>query len=314
MHRKVALGFYGMIGMAAVMAVLVTAEKSKDRPRPERNKTDEARPAEQRRREAPPQVKKDGQAEEKPAGEPSKVNREPRPEEKQSAPQPEQRRYVAPERQQSSPAPSEPRRSESDARRGAPPAPLTTQGRNVVAPRSQPPALPNLNRDNRSGGSYGYDGRGGYYPRTFHGRHDRWRYDRFSGSWDFLIFPGPIVYSPQPYYAPRVSTSHIAVVHVEYSGNDATGSSFIGALDDQLRQNEMGPAASAGDASLQLYIISMDEDPSDPGYGSAVSVSYVLMPEYQFITSQLLDVGSEQVDDLAASVVSYARQLLDEYR
>ena len=50
------------------------------------------------------------------------------------------------------------------------------------------------------------------------------------------------------------------------------------------------------------------------GYGSGVSVSYILMPEYRFITAQMLDVGSEQIDALAGSVVSYARQLLDENR
>ena len=58
----------------------------------------------------------------------------------------------------------------------------------------------------------------------------------------------------------------------------------------------------------------MDEEPTNAGYGSAVSVSFILMPENRFITAQLLDVGSEQIDALAASVVSYARQLLDEYR
>jgi hypothetical protein len=76
----------------------------------------------------------------------------------------------------------------------------------------------------------------------------------------------------------------------------------------------LGPALSATAAALELYIVSMDENPADPGYGSAVSVAYVLMPESRFITAQLLDVGTEQVTALASSVVSYATQLLDEYR
>ena len=200
--------------------------------------------------------------------------------------------------------------SESEARRAA--NPPNSAVAPIPAPPSPAPVAPEPTyRSNEPARPYGE--RGGDHGRTFHGEHDRWRYDRFRGSWDFLIFPGPVIYAPQSYYGPNVS-SHIAGVHVEYSGSDATGSDFAGSVNDQLRENDMGPVASASDASLELYIISMDEEPTNPGYGSAVSVSYILMPESRFITAQMLDVGSEQIDALASSVVSYARQLLDEYR
>jgi hypothetical protein len=38
------------------------------------------------------------------------------------------------------------------------------------------------------------------------------------------------------------------------------------------------------------------------------------MPDNRFITTQTLDVGSERIDALESSIVSYAKQLLDEYR
>jgi hypothetical protein len=112
----------------------------------------------------------------------------------------------------------------------------------------------------------------------------------------------------------RAILSHQTPLAGVYSGDDATGSSFAGAVGDQLRENDMGPVASASDASLELCVISTEEEPTNPGYGSAVSVSYVLMPDNRFITPQTLDVGSERIDALESSIVSYAKQLLDEYR
>jgi hypothetical protein len=181
----------------------------------------------------------------------------------------------------------------------------------VPAPQPVPPSEIQQGNERREGrGALGYGEPSGYSGRAFHGGHDRWRLDRFRGSWNFLIFPGPVVSAPVPAYA---GPGRVAGVYVGYSGDDVTGSSFAAALSDQLRQNDMA-SVSAGNASLELYVISMDEDPSDAGYGSAVSVSYVLLPENRFITAQLLDVGNEQVGPLAASVVSYAAELLDEYR
>ncbi len=165
-------------------------------------------------------------------------------------------------------------------------------------------------------------GRGGHngpprgdYGNSLHGRRDRWRHDRYHGSWSFLIFHGPYVY-PRPVYIPNVVRlpRYSADVYIEYAGNDVTGSDFVSALRDQLRREGLRLTTPSSDAALELYVVSMDEDPTDPGYGSAISVSYVWVPGYRFITAQLLDVGSQQVDDLAASVVSYTKQLLDDYR
>jgi hypothetical protein len=172
----------------------------------------------------------------------------------------------------------------------------------------------------RGGGNYGGGNRnggrgGGNYGSPSYGRRDQWRHDHFNGSWNFLIYSGPYAY-PRPVYIPNVLRvpRYNADVYIEYAGSDATGSGFDGALQNQLSSQGLSLTTASSQAALELYIVSMDEDPTNPGYGSAVSVSYILIPGYRFITAQLLDVGSQQVDDLAASVASYARQLLDEYR
>jgi hypothetical protein len=71
---------------------------------------------------------------------------------------------------------------------------------------------------------------------------------------------------------------------------------------------------SQDDARLELYIISMEQDPDDPGYNSSISVSYVWYPGHKFITAQMVDAGLNEVDDLAASVAGYANELVDDYR
>jgi hypothetical protein len=103
-------------------------------------------------------------------------------------------------------------------------------------------------------------------------------------------------------------------VYVRYTGSDVVGGDFANSVREHLRERGLRPVYSSDDASLELYMVSMDEDPADPGYGSAVSISYISSPGYRFITAQMLDVGSEQVDDLAASVAGYADELVDQYR
>jgi len=282
---KYAVNLKGMLVVLAATALVFAAETGDEQRRPRENDHTQSR---EQDRVRPPEVKQLQPGEAQPGLRPPQV--------RNAGPSAEPRR--------------EPRAPANEGQRvvNLP----NTEATPVAAPPN-PPLNPPAEGYQNNAPNYRYGGRGDY-GRTFHGEHDRWRYDRFHGSWDFLIFPGPVIYAPPLAYGSGVVTSHVAGVYVEYSGEDATGSDFAAAISDRLREGDMGPTASASGAALELYIISMDEDPSDPGYGSAVSVSYVLMPENRFITAQLLDVGTEQIDPLAASVVSYAAQLLDEYR
>jgi len=227
----------------------------------------------------------------------------------------------APVRQRSAVAPAKqapvvaPAQSNEDANhtRTAPP-PERTQAADQATPVPQTPVSSEGYQDSRGGNPPNDHPRGGHgYPPR--GRRDQWRYDHFRGSWNFLIYAGPIVY-PRPRYFPSVVRipRYRADVYVEYAGDDVTGADFVNALRDQLGREGLSLSTTASDAALELYVVSMDEDPTDPGSGSAVSVSYVWVPGYRFITAQLLDVGSQQADALAASAASYARQLFDEYR
>jgi hypothetical protein len=103
-------------------------------------------------------------------------------------------------------------------------------------------------------------------------------------------------------------------VYVRYTGEDDIGDAFVTALTGELRAQGLRQVWSASDAVIELYVVSMDETPEDPGYYSAVSVSYISYPGHRFITAQLLDVGGDQVDDLAETVAEYTDDLVDDYR
>jgi hypothetical protein len=184
------------------------------------------------------------------------------------------------------------------------------------SPAPAPPPAANGYRNNNGGYNRNGDrGRGCYGNSYRGGGRDQWRRSQFHGSWNFLIYGGSYAY-PRPVYVPSVLRipRYSAGVYIEYAGDDVTGSNFAEALRGKLSSEGLGLSATPSTAALELYLVSMDEDPANPGNGSAVSVSYILVPGYRFITAQLLDVGSQQVGDLAASVASYAGQLLDEYR
>jgi hypothetical protein len=163
--------------------------------------------------------------------------------------------------------------------------------------------------------SDGRRGRGRHDESGWHGRRDRWRHEHYRGSWHFLWHCGPIVF-PVPVYEPHVIRvpRHRAGVYIRQTGGDYVGSRFTAALGVELRHKGLRQVWSGDDATLELYIVSMDEDPEEPGYGSAVSVSYIWRPGHRFITAQLLDVGDEQVEDLAETVADYADDLIGRYR
>lgn len=190
------------------------------------------------------------------------------------------------------------------------------------APRSG--IEPSRPRGGSSGGGYkgGYghghfDRRPSHFPggRSWHGRREQWRYRHYHGSWRFLFYLGPRIYYPPVYYPHVIRIPHNRVgVYVRYTGDDHVGSLFANSVRERLREEGLRVVYSQDDARLELYIISMEQDPEDPGYGSSISVSYVWYPGHKFITAQMVDAGLNEVDDLAASVAGFADELVDDYR
>ena len=157
-------------------------------------------------------------------------------------------------------------------------------------------------------------GHGPDFPSWRH-RRDAWRHRHYHGSWHFLWHFGPVIY-PEPVHVPhvvRVPRARVGVF-VRQTGEDYVGKEFARAVRNHLRAEGLRVVYSDDDAQLELYIVSMDQDPEDPGYGSAISVSYVWYPGSKFITAQMLDVGVDQIGDLAESVAGYADDIVRQYR
>jgi hypothetical protein len=159
-------------------------------------------------------------------------------------------------------------------------------------------------------------GPGPGFPSWRH-RRDDWRRRHYRGSWHFLWHFGPVIYpAPVHVHVPHVVRlpRHRVGVFVRHTGEDYVGKEFARSVRNHLRAEGLRVVYSSGDAQLELYVVSMEQDPDDPGYGSAVSVSYVWYPGNKFITAQMLDVGIDQVGDLARSVAGYADDLVGQYR
>jgi hypothetical protein len=160
-------------------------------------------------------------------------------------------------------------------------------------------------------------GRGGAHQsggQVWRGHHDEWRHRHYSGSWNFLWHRGPVIFSapvsPQGNRMPR----HEVGVYVRHTGGDYVGSQFANSVREHLRKQGLKSVNSAEDAGLELYVVSMEQDPDEAGYGSSISVSYVWYPGHRFITAQMLDAGIDEVGDLALSVAGYAGELVDQHR
>jgi hypothetical protein len=182
---------------------------------------------------------------------------------------------------------------------------------------------PNRGRQDGGGSYRGYGGgrgRGGhrghdYSGRTWHGPREQWRYRNYHGSWSFLFGYGPVIYYPPMRYPYIIRLPHERVgVYVRQTGDDYVGTQFAEAVRQQLRDEGIRVVYSQSDAQLELYMISMEQNPEDAGYGSSISISYVWYPGHKFITAQMVDAGLNEVDELAQSVVSYTDDLIDQYR
>jgi hypothetical protein len=209
----------------------------------------------------------------------------------------------------------------------APAAPEPEEPRVIPSPsvRSAPGGAGELEHPPRGGqgGGRGGHGNGGYGGGHRHGgdwgwrggHHDEWRHRNYHGSWSFLWYHGPVIF-PAPVYVPHViRIPHDRVgVYVRQTGNDYVGMAFANSVREHLSERGLRVVYSEDDARLELYLVSMEQDPEDAGYGSAVSVSYIWSPGNRFITAQMLDVGVDEVADLALSVAGYADDLVDDYR
>lgn len=179
---------------------------------------------------------------------------------------------------------------------------------------------PSGGRGGQGGGRGGYGpGPGGSGPggHGWYGHRNDWRHRnyRHHGSWRFLFHFGPRIYfAPIRYpHIVRLPRTRIGV-YVRQTGDDYVGVQFANAVREQLREQGLRVVYSQDDAQLELYLVSMDQDPDEPGYGSAISVSYIWYPGHRFITAQMVDAGIDQIDALAQSVVEYADDLVDDYR
>lgn len=150
-----------------------------------------------------------------------------------------------------------------------------------------------------------------------HCRHDwhgnPWRSWHPHHNWYFWMGP---VFVPYPVYVrePVYSRRHGRGVYVRYHGDDALGADIARSLRGQLSDHGLRTVYSADEARLEFYIVSMDLNAGDPGQATAVSVTYIWMPGNRFITTQLLDVPSSDVDDVADYLAGRARDMIDEYR
>ena len=182
-------------------------------------------------------------------------------------------------------------------------------------PAPERPSQPNRERENQNNWSPGWNDhpRGGRHDRSHGWNNNPWRPWSSRRRWDFWMGP---VFVPYPVFVsdPVSSYRYGRGVYVRYSGDDELGSEIAKSLRGQLSDQGLKTVYSADEARLELYIVSMDEDEGNPGSVSAVSVTFIWLPGYRFITTQLLDVPSSDVDDVASYPAGHAREMIDEYK
>jgi hypothetical protein len=104
-------------------------------------------------------------------------------------------------------------------------------------------------------------------------------------------------------------------VYVVYSGSDAAGADFANSVQRHIQAaGDLVLVGAMSDATLELYITSMDMDPAQPGIASAVSVTYVEAQDSRFITTQVFPVMAAQVENMAASETNSIEQLMEQLK
>jgi hypothetical protein len=208
----------------------------------------------------------------------------------------------------------------------APTSPQPWESWGVIPPvvRAEPGDKGELDRPPRGGqgggrGGNGGRGNGGGHRHgggySWRGHHDEWRHRQYHGSWGFLFHFGPVIFPAPVYYPHVVRLPHDRVgVYVRHTGDDYVGTQFANSVREHLREEGLRVVYSPNDARIELYLVSMEQDPDESGYGSSVSVSYIWYPDHRFITAQIVDVGVDEVDDLALSVAGYADDQVNQYR
>ena len=116
-------------------------------------------------------------------------------------------------------------------------------------------------------------------------------------------------------------------VSVTHSGEDATGKQFVYAIREAIRGSKALTLSIPEDSGIQVRVITVD--PSDRASGSLWTVASVVLTMANFIpfkngdpqtwypiylTSHVMTVGQQRVDDQAKSIVASVDAAIEKYR
>jgi hypothetical protein len=89
------------------------------------------------------------------------------------------------------------------------------------------------------------------------------------------------------------------------------GGGFVGSIKSHiLASGDLALAPTPQGAVLEIDVVTRDADSTRPGGASNATISYGWLPGRQLVTTQMSAVLSSQIDNMAASVVVYADQLI----
>lgn len=117
-------------------------------------------------------------------------------------------------------------------------------------------------------------------------------------------------------------------VSVSHSGEDAVGRQFAHAVREAIRGSNGYRLANDDESGLQVNIVSIDPERASASgnYWTAASVTYTMANFIPFqkgnpqtwypiyLTSQVMTIGSQRVDEQARSVMATLDEVLEQYR
>ena len=117
-------------------------------------------------------------------------------------------------------------------------------------------------------------------------------------------------------------------VSVSHSGEDSVGKQFAYAVREALRASNGFRLVSSGDSGLQLQIVTVDPERSSASgnYWTAASITYTManfLPYEKgnpqtwypiYLTSQVMTIGTQRVNEQARSVMAALDNALETYR